>query len=236
MPKNGVEADDKSRRENLERDEYKQDKKELDSETLRERLKHHKDAIKNIEREIKSLEKDKREDKRDVREDSKSAKMTRKAINDLPDSDFAYIEPGGKKDSGGKTEPRSLRHLPINDAAHVRNALARLSQTDISPAAKKSALQKIKARAKKFGIESADSSQALYEGYRTTSMVMDRDGYGHFHTFKPGDKYTSRARTGFGDIIIGGHEHEIRDGKVIMAENHVHDIKDIGPGQEWFNV
>ena len=236
VPKNGVEADDKSRRENLERDEYKQDKKELDSETLRERLKHHKDAIKNIEREIKSLEKDKREDKRDVREDSKSAKMTRKAINDLPDSDFAYIEPGGKKDSGGKTEPRSLRHLPINDAAHVRNALARLSQTDISPAAKKSALQKIKARAKKFGIESADSSQALYEGYRTTSMVMDRDGYGHFHTFKPGDKYTSRARTGFGDIIIGGHEHEIRDGKVIMAENHVHDIKDIGPGQEWFNV
>ena len=51
VPKNGVEVDDKSRRENLERDEYKQDKKELDSETLRERLKHHKDAIKNIERE-----------------------------------------------------------------------------------------------------------------------------------------------------------------------------------------
>ena len=236
VPKNGVEADDKSRRENLERDEYKQDKKELDSETLRERLKHHKDAIKNIEREIKSLEKDKREDKRDVREDSKSAKMTRKAINDLPDSDFAYISPGGTKDASGKTEPRSLRHLPINDAAHVRNALARLSQTDIPAAAKKSALTKIKSRAKKLGIETADSSEAIYEGYRTTSMVMDRDGYGHFHTFKPGDKYTSRARTGFGDIIVGGHEHEIRDGKVIMAENHVHDIEDIGPGQEWFNV
>ena len=239
VPKNGVEADDKSRRENLERDEYKQDKKELDSETLRERLKHHKDAIKNIEREIKSLEKDKREDKRDVKEDSKSAKMTRKAINDLPDSDFAYISPGGKKDASGKTEPRSLRHLPINAAAHVRNALARLSQTDIPPAAKKSALSKIKSRAKKFGIETADSSDAIYEGYRTTSMVMDRDGYGHFHTFKPGDKYTSKARTGFGDIIVsdwGSHVHEIRDGKVIAAENHVHDIKDIGPGQEWFNV
>ena len=70
-------------------------------------------------------------------------------------------------------------------------------------------------------------------------MVMDRDGYGHVHTFKPGDKYTSKARTGFGDIIVsdwGSHVHEIRDGKVIAAENHVHDFKDIGPGQEWFNV
>tara|TARA_R110000824_G_scaffold10866_1_gene47535 strand:+ start:32394 stop:33521 length:1128 start_codon:yes stop_codon:yes gene_type:complete len=236
VPKNGVEADDKSRRENLERDEYKQDKKELDSETLRERLKHHKDAIKNIEREIKSLEKDKREDKRDVREDSKSAKMTRKAINDLPDSDFAYISPGGKKDASGKTEPRSLRHLPIQDAAHVRNALARLSQTDIPAEAKKSALSKIKARAKKFGIDTADSSEAIYEGCRTTSMVMDRDGYGHFHTFKPGDQYTSKARTGFGDIILGGHIHEIRDGKVLSADGHTHKIEDIGPGQEWFNV
>ena len=234
-----AEADDKSRRERLERDEYKQDKRELDSESLRERLKHHKDAIKNIERELKSLEKDKREDVRDVKEESKSAKMTRKEINDLPDSDFAYISPGGKKDASGKTEPRSLRHLPINDAAHVRNALARLSQTDIPAEAKKSALSKIKSRAKKFGIETADSSSAIYEGYRTTSMVMDRDGYGHFHTFKPGDKYTSKARTGFGDIIVsewGSHVHEIRDGKVMDAENHVHDIKDIGPGQEWFNV
>ena len=47
---------------------------------------------------------------------------SRKQINDLPDSDFAYIEPGGKK-VDGKTVPRSLRHLPIMDCAHVRNAL-----------------------------------------------------------------------------------------------------------------
>jgi hypothetical protein len=53
--------------------------------------------------------------------------MSTADINDLPDSDFAYIEPGGKKDDGGKTIPRSLRHYPIHDAAHVRNALARAS-------------------------------------------------------------------------------------------------------------
>ena len=59
---------------------------------------------------------------------------TTKYINNLPDSSFAWIAPGGKKDSEGKTTPRSLRHLPYKDstgkvdAAHTRNALARLGQ------------------------------------------------------------------------------------------------------------
>lgn len=73
--------------------------------------------------------------------------------NNLPDSDFAYIAPGGKKDEEGKTVPRSLRHLPIPDAAHVRNALARLPLTDIPEAAKKTALEKIRRKAKEFGIK-----------------------------------------------------------------------------------
>ena len=156
-------ASDRQRHERLDRDEKRQDKSELDSDTLRQRIEHHKDAIKNLEREIKDLEKDKREDKRDIKEESmavplgdgskiKGAKLTTKQVNDLPDSDFAYIAPGGKK-VDGKTEPRSLRHLPIPDAAHVRNALARLSQTHIPAAAKQSALRKIKSRAKKFGID-----------------------------------------------------------------------------------
>jgi Mu-like prophage I protein len=55
-------------------------------------------------------------------------------VNNLPDSSFLYIEPGGKKDSEGKTVPRTLRHLPVRDAsgktdeAHVRNAIARAPQ------------------------------------------------------------------------------------------------------------
>jgi hypothetical protein len=45
-----------------------------------------------------------------------------------------YIEPGGKKDSEGKTTPRSLRHLPYKgpdgkiDLPHLRNAIARIPQ------------------------------------------------------------------------------------------------------------
>jgi hypothetical protein len=54
-----------------DKEEYRQDKREMDSETLHERLKHHKDAVKNLEREIKDLKKDKREDERDVRKESK---------------------------------------------------------------------------------------------------------------------------------------------------------------------
>src|SRR5215813_6001669 len=82
------------------------------------------------------------------------APITAASENDLPDSAFAYIEPGGKKDAGGKTVPRSLRHFPIHDAAHVRNALARASQ---SPFGAK-AMPKIRAAAKKFGIHMSDSS------------------------------------------------------------------------------
>jgi len=66
-------------------------------------------------------------------------------INNLPDSSFAVIESGGTKDDTGKTMPRSLRHLPYKDKdgkvdlPHLRNALARLSQTKLSPELKKKA-------------------------------------------------------------------------------------------------
>ena len=76
-------------------------------------------------------------------------------------------------------------------------------------------------------------SQAVYDGYRTTSMGMDREGYGHFHTFKKDDDHTSKARTNFGDIIITGHVHEIIDGVIQEAHGHTHEIRDIGPGEGW---
>lgn len=67
--------------------------------------------------------------------------------NDLPDSAFLYVEPGGKKDGDGKTVPRSLRHFPYKNAQggvdlpHLRNALARIPQANI-PADKKASLTK----------------------------------------------------------------------------------------------
>jgi len=75
------------------------------------------------------------------------AEWTVETINDLPDSAFAAIGSGGQKDDQGKTTPRTLRHLPHHNAdgsldmPHLRNALARLPQTELS-AEDRSAAQK----------------------------------------------------------------------------------------------
>ncbi|MGH2373006.1 MAG: HK97 family phage prohead protease [bacterium] len=103
---------------------------------------------------------------------STRAELTASSINDLPDSAFAYIEPGGKKDAEGKTVPRSKRHFPIHDAAHVRNALARAPQ---SPFGAK-AMLKIKAAAQKFGIKVADDrSTPTAEIVNRAAVVADVD-------------------------------------------------------------
>jgi hypothetical protein len=83
--------------------------------------------------------------------------MTSASINDLPDSAFAYIESGGKKDSSGKTIPRSLRHFPVHDEAHARNALARAPQSPFG----KAAMPKILAAARKFGIKVSGQDRAF---------------------------------------------------------------------------
>ncbi|MHB2036965.1 MAG: hypothetical protein ACYCPW_09545, partial [Nitrososphaerales archaeon] len=91
---------------------------------------------------------------------------TAKEIDNLPDSSFAYIAKGGKKDEEGKTVPRSLRYLPYKgpdgkpDAAHVRNALSRLPQTDIPDEAKAEANTKLQAAAKELGIETQQAKES----------------------------------------------------------------------------
>ena len=88
-------------------------------------------------------------------------------INDLPDSAFAVISAGGKKDDEGKTVPRSLRHLPYKNAngdidlPHLRNALSRLSQTSISPAEKTKAHAILIKAAKTAGIGDYDNDDAV---------------------------------------------------------------------------
>jgi len=80
---------------------------------------------------------------------AEDGRWTRKYINDLPDSAFAIILPGGKKDKEDKTVPRSLRMLPYKDIKgkvdlpHLRNALARVNQ----PKTGLSSAQRAKAKA-----------------------------------------------------------------------------------------
>jgi len=77
------------------------------------------------------------------------AELSSAAVNDLPDSAFAFIEPGGMKDAQGRTAPRSKRHFPVHDEAHARNALSRASQSPFG----KQAMPKIMSAARKFGIK-----------------------------------------------------------------------------------
>jgi HK97 family phage prohead protease len=64
----------------------------------------------------------------------------------LKDSDFAYVN--GKE-----------RKLPIFDAAHVRNALARFSQTELPSSAKAAVWRKILTAARKFNIKVNDKKK-----------------------------------------------------------------------------
>ncbi len=79
-------------------------------------------------------------------------------INDLPDSAFAYIAPGGTKDADGKTKPRSLRYLPHHmmegmvDMPHLRNALGRAPQTNLPAEAKAQVLRHLQSHARREGV------------------------------------------------------------------------------------
>src|SRR5574341_198063 len=67
--------------------------------------------------------------------------------NNLPDSSFLHILSGGKKDDEGKTTPRSLRMFPYKDESgkidlpHLRNAIARIPQSNRIDDATKKRLQ-----------------------------------------------------------------------------------------------
>jgi hypothetical protein len=70
------------------------------------------------------------------------AELSADARDRLRDSSFSYIDREGE------------RHLPIHDAAHVRNAISRFGQTDFeSRRARHAAARRILAAAKRHDIE-----------------------------------------------------------------------------------
>src|SRR5262245_30447441 len=78
-------------------------------------------------------------------------KLTTTQRKRLKQSDFAYVDQNGNE------------HLPIHNAGHVRNALARWHQTDFESAtAKDQAQKKILRAAKKFGIDVADDANVRH--------------------------------------------------------------------------
>jgi len=121
-----------------------------------------------------------------VAEDTvESEKWSRKYINDLPDSAFLYIEPGGKKDDEGKTTPRRLRHLPYKDKdgkidrAHLVNAIQRLSQENtgkgwLTEELRKKLLEKAKKLLEKLKEESEMEEEKLAEALNKIQELEDK--------------------------------------------------------------
>ena len=97
----------------------------------------------------------------DIAMSAAKADLSTATINDLPDSAFAYIEPGGSKDADGKTTPRSLRHFPVHDKAHADNAAARIAQgAEFGDKAK----AKVEAAQRKFDSTSAAKAAGVAGG------------------------------------------------------------------------
>jgi len=94
---------------------------------------------------------------------------TRRYINDLPDSAFAIILPGGQKDEEGKTTPRSLRKFPHHDKngridlPHLRNANARVPQSDLTQEQKEQAMRHLARHKKALGIGMSAEEKKLLE-------------------------------------------------------------------------
>lgn len=98
-------------------------------------------------------------------------KLTSQARGNLSDADFALVYEEEGKD-GKKTK---VRKYPIHDKAHVRNALARAAQQIAAggqaAADARKALPKIRAAAKKFGIEMTMDKEK-------NAVVIEKDASG----------------------------------------------------------
>jgi len=116
--------------------------------------------------------------------ETQKAKWTTAFINNLPDAAFALILPGGSKDDSGKTTPRNLRVLPHHDGSvsngsekgsvdlpHLRNAMARLDQTDLTADQKAKALAHLDAHAKQLKV--GQYSEKNCKTKKTTTVEKD---------------------------------------------------------------
>ena len=168
------------------------------------------------------------------------AEWTKAYINDLPDSSFAYIEPGGEKDEGGKTIPRSLRHFPYKgadgkiDPPHLRNALARAPQ---SPFGDK-AMPKLRTAAKAQGIgefaKESDLREANFhfQGYFEEGRIEPELRKADVTVIRPGLSsngfyYSPKVLAGLVSLMENAPAFANHETKSEIKERGTRDIRDI---------
>jgi uncharacterized protein len=130
----------------------------------------------------------------------------------LPDSAFAYIEPGHDSEKLGSRTPDKYRHFPVHDANHVRNALARIAQGARFGSEAKA---KVMAAAKRLGIEHDESAstgrafESLYPEVRFLSDVPEIRSIGegqpvHITGYAAAFNKLSRRLGGFVERVMPG--------------------------------
>lgn len=110
----------------------------------------------------------------------------RSYVNELPDSAFALILPGGKKDETGRTVPRNLRKFPHHradgsiDLPHLRNANARVPQSDLTDEQKAKAKAHLDRHKKATGIgEFAESKRVPFKhGWPVKKIIKEQNEQG----------------------------------------------------------
>jgi hypothetical protein len=96
---------------------------------------------------------------------AKAAKTKSVGGKEVAMSEFAYV---------GDPEKTATWKLPIMDASHVRNALARFNQTQGIPEGEKAAvLARIKAKAKSFGIDASDDAEKMAKSLADVGCLAD---------------------------------------------------------------
>lgn len=147
--------------------------------------------------------------------------------NKLPDASFLYVESGGEKDDEGKTTPRSLRHFPYKDAdgkvdlPHLRNAIARIPQSDLGADLK----EKLQAKAqgileKENGAAKSAADVAKYNPDQPRDHGQFASGGGSGGSGKQADiEYASHANHA-GDASSRAFEHKDASSHQMAASAH----------------
>lgn len=136
-------------------------------------------------------------------------------VNDLPDSSFLYVEPGGKKDADGKTTPRTLRHFPYKDASgkvdlpHLRNALARIPGSGVKDSIKEVLTSRARRLLKSAGGGGAEKSSS--EEYKSVSQGSA------LTVFKQAN---GKRRW----VMLTSNSYRDRDGEFVTHKAHEYDI------------
>lgn len=139
--------------------------------------------------------------------DVNDAVLTYQARQNLPDSAFCFIRGSGEN---------KVRKFPAHDAAHVRNGLARLPQSNLTPAEKASVRACLTRKAKQFGVQVSKDSQFDIE------LDISLDEY---NINERESKLFKRKEKAMPQIRIDNIDYEA-DQQVINHLNRVVDEKD----------